>query len=596
MYDYIIVGGGSAGCVMAARLSADPDVSVLLLEAGPDDDNAEIHAPAAVNRLFQTTYDWNFRTVPQHRANGRSIYWPRGRVLGGSSSINTMIYIRGSRHDYQAWRDDHGATGWTYPDLMPYFLRAEDNARTASKSDKSKNNKTARDLYHATGGPLAVMDTPHHSKQAQAFIDAAAEQGMPRNADFNGPDQDGVGWYQVTQRKGRRWSAADAYLHPVTSRPNLTIKTNALATKVLIDNSTAIGVQFLHDGQLTSEHVNAEVILSGGAINSPQLLMLSGVGPADHLTSMGIDTVVDSPGVGANLSDHPVVPVLWSTPQLKTLWDQAGPGGAVRWQLTHRGPLTSNIAEAGGFTRSSSVEPAPNLQWHVLPAEYRDEGLADASRRAMTLMVALVDVASRGRIKLRSSDPRHRPAIDPGYLSDAEGKDAATLLHGVKLARELATAKSMSGICKGEIAPGPHARADADLTQYIQNAVATLYHPVGTCAMGGSARWSSVVDPELRVRGVQNLRVVDASVMPTVPRGNTNAPTIAVAERAADLIAGRAPLAPFDPVEVVARERARQLAAAEAAAATAAALAEAEAEQHLTDLGGIAFREPDSRE
>jgi choline dehydrogenase len=591
VYDYIIVGGGSAGCVLAARLSADPDVKVLLLEAGPADDAVEIHAPAAVNRLFQTTYDWNFRTVPQHRASGRSVYWPRGRVLGGSSSINTMIYIRGSRHDYQAWRDDHGATGWTYPDLMPYFLRAEDNARMASK-----NSKTTRDLYHAAGGPLAVIDTPHHSRQAQAFIDAAAEQGMPRNADFNGPSQDGVGWYQVNQRKGRRWSAADAYLHPATTRPNLTVLTNALATKILIDNSTAIGVQFLHDGQLTTEHTDAEVILSGGAISSPQLLMLSGVGPADHLTSMGIDTVVDSPGVGANLSDHPVVPVLWTTPQLKTMLERGGPAGQMRWQFTHRGPLTSNIAEAGGFTRSSSAELAPDLQWHVLPGEYRDEGLADPVRRAMTVMVALIDVASRGRIKLRSNDPRHRPAIDPGYLSDAEGKDLATLLHGVKVARELATAKPLRAICNGEISPGPHATTDADLVQYIQNAVATLYHPVGTCAMGGNARWSSVVDPELRVRGVQNLRVVDASVMPTVPRGNTNAPTIAIAERAADLIAGRAPLAPFDPVEVLAREQAFRQAQAEAAAVTAAALAAAEADQHLTELGGIAFHEPDSPE
>jgi choline dehydrogenase len=568
VYDYIIVGGGSAGCVLAARLSADPDVKVLLLEAGPVDDADEIRAPAAVNRLFQTTYDWNFRTVPQHRAAGRSIYWPRGRVLGGSSSINTMIYIRGSRHDYQTWRDDHGCTGWTYPDVMPYFLRAEDNSRTASKSSRKSNIKTTNasaNPYHAIGGPLAVMDTPYKSKACQAFIEAAAEQGIARNDDFNGPVQDGVGWYQVTQRRGRRWSAADAYLHPAEQRPNLTVQTNALVTKVIIDDKRAIGVQVLHNGQLTTEHVNAEVILSGGAINSPQLLMLSGVGPADHLTSMGIDTIVDSPGVGANLSDHPVVPVVWTTPNVKGLWEQAGPAGAIRWQLTHRGPLTSNVAESGGFMKTAETLSAPDLQWHVLPAEYRDEGLADPARRAMTVMVALVDVASRGRIKLRSNDPRHRPAIDPGYLSDAEGKDLAALLEGIRRTRELARAKPMSAICQKELNPGLDT---GDLVQYIQNSVATLYHPVGTCAMGGSTRWASVVDPELRVRGIENLRVVDASVMPTVPRGNTNAPTIAIAERAADLIAGRAPLAPFDPAEVAAQLAAQAAAQAAAQRAT----------------------------
>ncbi len=536
MYDYIIVGAGSAGCVLAARLSADSGVKVLLLEAGPPDDALEIHAPAALNRLFQTTYDWNYRTVPQHRAGGRSIYWPRGRTLGGSSATNAMIYIRGNRYDYQTWRDDYGCTGWTYPDLLPYFLKAEDNSRGTS-------------AYHGTGGPLSVTDTPHHSKANQAFIDAAAAQGAVRNDDFNGPRQDGVGWYQVTQRKGRRWSAADAYLHPVRTRPNLTVRTSALVTKISIDNRRATGVSYLHDGELITDRAGAEVIVCGGVINSPQLLMLSGIGPADHLTSMGIDVMVDSPGVGANLSDHPAVPVVWSTPTLKSLWEQSGPAGAVRWQLTHRGPLTSNVSESGGFAATSHGLPAPDLQWHVLPAEFRDEGLADPAGRAMTVLVTLVDVASRGRIRLRSADPRHRAAIDPGYLSDGDDRDAATLLTGVKMAREFATARSMARVCATELTPGTHLTRDADLATYLSRSVVTLYHPVGTCAMGGSSRRGSVVDPDLRVRGVENLRVVDASVMPTVPRGNTNAPTIAIAERAADLIAGRAPLAPLDPAD-----------------------------------------------
>ncbi|MGH3187341.1 MAG: GMC family oxidoreductase [Streptosporangiaceae bacterium] len=536
MYDYIIVGAGSAGCVLAARLSADPSVSVLLLEAGPADDADEIHAPAALNRLFQTAYDWNYTTVPQHRAAGRSIYWPRGKVLGGSSSINAMIYIRGNRHDFQAWRDEHGCAGWGYEDLMPYFCRAEDNSRGASP-------------YHGTGGPLAVTDLRYKSTACEAFIAAAREQGAAANDDFNGPRQDGVGWYQVTQRNGRRCSAATAYLHPAMPRPNLTVLTNALVTNVIIEGGQATGVTYLRHGETKAEYVNAEVILSGGAINSPQLLMLSGIGPADHLIALGITVHVDSKGVGANLSDHPVLPVIWSTPRLRGLWEKGGNLGALRWQLTHRGPLTSNLAESGGFAHSEPGNPAPDLQLHVLPGPFRDQGLADPAQRAMTVLVGLIDVASRGRIRLRSPDPRHRPAIDPGYLS--ETRDARALVAGLKLVREFVTAKPMAAICKSELAPGAHVRSDAELLQYVQTSVATLYHPVGTCAMGGDTRWHSVLDPELRVRGVDGLRVVDASVMPTVPRGNTNAPTIAIAERAADLIAGRAPLAPADPADPV---------------------------------------------
>jgi choline dehydrogenase len=536
VFDYIIVGAGSAGCVLAARLSADPSVSVLLLEAGPADDAAEIRAPAAMNRLFQTAYDWNYLTVPQHRAAGRSIYWPRGKVLGGSSSINAMIYIRGSRYDFESWRDEHGCTGWGYEDLMPYFRRAEDNSRGAS-------------AYHGTGGPLSVSDLRYKSAACEAFIAAAREQGAAANEDFNGPRQDGVGWYQVTQRNGRRCSAATAYLHPVMSRPNLTVHTDALVTSVIIEAGQAVGVRYLRHGVAETAHVNAEVILSGGAINSPQLLMLSGIGPGDDLIEMGIDVLADSPGVGGNLSDHPVLPVIWSTPRLRGLWEKSGNANALRWQLTHRGPLTSNVAESGGFAHSEPGLLAPDLQLHVLPAPYRDQGLADPAQRAMTVLVGLVDVASRGRIRLRSTDPRHRPAIDPGYLSDP--RDARALAAGLKMAREFVTARPMAEICRSEVAPGAHIRSDAELLQYVRTSVVTLYHPVGTCAMGGESRWNSVLDPELRVRGVTGLRVVDASAMPSAPRGNTNAPTIAIAERAADLIAGRAPLAAVDPADPV---------------------------------------------
>jgi choline dehydrogenase len=503
VYDYIIVGAGSAGCVLAARLSADSGVSVLLLEAGLADDADEIRAPAAVNRLFQTSYDWNYLTVPQHRAAGRTVYWPRGKVLGGSSSINAMIYIRGNRHDFQAWKDEHGCTGWGYEDLMPYFRRAEDNSRGASP-------------YHGTGGPLAVTDPRYKSQACAAFIAAAQEQGAKANDDFNGPRQDGVGWYQLTQRNGQRCSAATAYLH---------------------------------HGEPRTERASAEVILSGGAVNSPQLLMLSGIGPAEHLIEMGIDVHADLRGVGGNLSDHPVLPVIWSTPKIRGLWEKASNTSQLRWQLTHRGPLTSNVAESGGFAHSEPGLPAPDLQLHVLPAPYQNQGLADPARRAMTVLVGLVDVASRGRIRLRSADPRHRPAIDPGYLSDQ--RDGRALAAGLKLAREFVTARPMAAICASELAPGAHVRSDAELLDYVRSSVVTLYHPVGTCTMGGDSRWNSVVDLELRVRGVTGLRVVDASVMPVVPRGNTNAPTIAIAERAADLIAGRAPLAAVDPADPV---------------------------------------------
>ncbi|MGH3175585.1 MAG: GMC family oxidoreductase [Streptosporangiaceae bacterium] len=536
MYDYIIVGAGSAGCVLAARLSADSGVSVLLLEAGLADDADEIRAPAAVNRLFQTVYDWNYLTVPQHRAGGRTVYWPRGKVLGGSSSINAMIYIRGNRHDFQTWKDEHGCAGWGYEDLMPYFRRAEDNSRGASP-------------YHGTGGPLAVTDPRYKSQACEAFIAAAQEQGAKANDDFNGPRQDGVGWYQLTQKKGQRCSAATAYLHPAMSRPNLTVLTDALVTNVIIEGGQATGVRYLHHGEPQTARANAEVILSGGAVNSPQLLMLSGIGPAEHLIEMGIDVHADLRGVGGNLSDHPVLPVIWSTPKIRGLWEKGNQANQVRWQLTHRGPLTSNVAESGGFAHSEPGLPAPDLQLHVLPAPYQNQGLADPARRAMTVLVGLVDVASRGRIRLRSADPRHRPAIDPGYLSDE--RDGRALAAGLKLAREFVTARPMAAICSSELAPGAHVRSDAELLDYVRNSVVTLYHPVGTCTMGGESRWNSVVDLELRVRGVAGLRVVDASVMPVVPRGNTNAPTIAIAERAADLIAGRAPLAAVDPADPV---------------------------------------------
>jgi choline dehydrogenase len=538
VYDYVIVGAGSAGCVLAARLSENPANRVLLLEAGPPDDADEIHIPAALNLLFQSTYDWDFRTVPQDRAQGRTIYWPRGRMLGGSSSMNAMIYIRGSRYDYDTWRDEYGCTGWGYADLMPYFLRAEANSRGA-------------DAYHGGTGPLVVSDLVYKSASTTAFVASAKECGLPDNPDFNGPQQDGCGFYQVTQQAGRRCSTADAYLRPARSRPNLEVVTDALVTRVIVEAGRAAGVRYLRRGAEETAFAESEVILSAGAVGSPHLLMLSGIGPADHLRDLGILVRVDSPGVGANLSDHPMVPVMWLTPRTPGLWEKSKPAYLIRWRYRHSGPLTSNIAEAGGFSRTRPSLPAPDLQWHALPTPYQKQGLGDPRVRAFTLFATLVDVGSRGRVWLRGDDPRHKPAIDPAYLS--ESTDIEPLVEGVRMAREFTATGPLAKMCTEELAPGPEARTETQLREFVRRELTTLFHPVGTCAMGGDSRLAasritSVVDPELRVRGVERLRVVDASVMPAVPRGNTNAPTIAIAERAADLIVGRAPLAPVDPV------------------------------------------------
>jgi choline dehydrogenase len=540
VYDYVIVGAGSAGCVLAARLSENPAVSVLLLEAGPPDTADQIHIPAALNLLFASTYDWGFRTVPQERAAGQSVYWPRGRVIGGSSSINAMIYIRGNKLDYNTWRDQYGCDGWGYNDLLPYFIRSETNSRGASP-------------YHGGSGPLSVIDPRHKSPATSAFVEAAVSAGAPANQDFNGPEQDGVGFYQVTQKEGRRCSAADAYLHPAQDRPNLTVQTDALVTSVMIEAGRAVGVRYLHRGDEKVARAEAEVILSGGAVNTPQLLMLSGIGPAEQLREHGISVVADNPGVGANLSDHPIVTALWSTPKVRGLAEQAGTRNLLRWQLTHTGPFTTNIAEAGGFARTEPGLPAPDIQWHVLPVPFRDGGLADPTDRGMSVLVTLVDVRSRGRITLSSADPRHKPLIDPGYLTDPA--DTAALVTAVGMAREIAEVRPMRKLWTAEEAPGPDVQDQNAIREFVRRDVTTIYHPVGTCAMTGDPAVNAsglpgVVDTELRVRGVEGLRVVDASVMPAVPRGNTNAPVIAVAERAADLIAGRAPLAAVEPSDL----------------------------------------------
>ena len=539
MYDYVIVGAGGAGCVLAARLSENPATRVLLLEAGPPDDADEIHIPATLNLLFQSTYDWNYQTVAAGARGG-----PLRLLAPRQDPRRVIVDQRDDLYPRQPLRLQHLARRVRLRGLGLHRPAALLPARRGQLPRCLRLPRRVR--------PALVQDLRYKSSLTTAFVDAARNSGAPANDDFNGPRQDGIGFYQVTQRHGRRWSAADAYLHPAADRPNLTVQTDALVTGIAVAGGRAVGVRYLLRGVAETARAEGEVILAAGAIGSPQLLMLSGIGPADHLRSHGIAVLADSPGVGANLSDHPAVAAMWRTPKTRGLWEQAGRKNLARWQLRHSGPMTTNIAESGGFSRSDPALPAPDLQWHALPTPYQNAGLTDPAIRALSLLVTLVAVGSRGQVRLRSADPRHKPVIDPAYLSD--GADIEPLVTGIRMARDFAAARPASRMCQSELAPGGDVHTDAEIREFIRHNLTTGHHPAGTCAMGGdsrlaASRLTSVVDPELRVRGVEGLRVVDASVMPTAPRGGTNAPTIAIAERAADLISGRAPLASVEPAD-----------------------------------------------
>ena len=519
MYDYVIVGGGSAGCVLAGRLSEDPDTRVLLLEAGEPNTRAEIHIPAAFSKLFQGDLDWNYHTVPQPGASNRSLYWPRGKVLGGSSSINAMIYIRGHHADYDGWAAD-GCDGWSYSDVLPYFKRGEDNERGAGP-------------YHGAGGPLRVEDPRGASPISTAFIDASESLGLGRTPDFNGAEQEGAGLYQLTQRRGRRESAADAYLKPARRRRNLTVWMGAFAHRIVVERGRAVGVEVEREGALQIVRAEREVLVCGGSINSPQLLMLSGIGPAEALRQQGIEVVADRAEVGENLQDHLIVGLRYALKEPISLVNAEGLGSVARYLLFRKGQLTSNVAEAGLFTDTRGGGGAPDLQFHVAPALFENHGLVPPTEHGFSLGPTLVGTKSRGRITLRSADPSEHPAIDPQAL--AHPADLATLADGVELAREIALSSAFDRWRGDEIAPLVTGRSEIE--QYVRDTCETLYHPVGTCRMGSDA--DSVVDLDLRVRGVDGLRVIDASVMPTIPNGNTNAPTMMIAEKAAELI--RAP-------------------------------------------------------
>ena len=541
MYDYVVIGGGSAGCVLAARLSEDPQMRVALLEAGGPDRSPLIHCPAGLALMARTKgLNWGFQTVPQPGLNGRCGFQPRGKVLGGSSSINAMIYMRGQRQDYDGWAAE-GNPGWRFDELLPWFQRAEANLHGA-------------DALHGADGPLSVQDLRCPNPLAERFIEAGQQAGLPLNTDFNGPSQDGVGWYQVTQRNGERCSAAKAYLTPALGRSNLDLITGAQVTRILLDGRRASGVEYLRDGSRHTLQVRAEVLLSAGALQSPQILMASGIGPGAQLQRHGIAVLHDLPGVGQHLHDHVDVVQVVDTPgstdsfglSLPAAWRTLG--DIREWRQQRTGRLTTNFAEAGGFLRSRPGEAVPDIQLHFVIGKLVDHGRKTVFGHGYSCHVCLLHPKSRGSVTLASADPLAAPLIDPGFLTEPD--DLARLLAGFKRMRQVLAQPALAALGGRELAASAAAQTDAQLTQFIRNHADTIYHPVGSCRMGNGPL--DVVDAQLRVHGVQGLRVVDASIMPRIVGGNTNAPTIMIGEKAAALIRsarlGARPAALSNPV------------------------------------------------
>jgi choline dehydrogenase-like flavoprotein len=530
MLDYIIVGGGSAGCVLAARLTEDPAIQVVLLEAGPADTSVMIHCPAGLAAIAKTgEANWKFETTPQPGLNGRRGYQPRGKVLGGSSSVNAMIYTRGQREDYDHWAA-LGNAGWSFDEVLPYFKKSESNARGA-------------DALHGGDGPLHVQDLTSPNALGPQFVQAGVQTGYVANPDFNGPTQEGVGVYQVTHKNGERFSAAKAYLTPNLNRPNLHVLTGAHTTRIVMEKKRAVGVEFVHQGETKQLRAAREVLLCAGALQSPQILMLSGIGPHDHLVKNGIATVHDLPGVGQNLHDHIDVVQVVNAPALKNTFGVslhgliAGFKGIFEWRSKRTGMLTTNFAEAGGFVKSQPEERTPDLQFHFAIAKLVNHGRTTVLGHGYSCHVCLLRPLSRGSVTLASKDPFAAPLIDPNFLGERD--DVERLIRGFKQMRTLLNQPALTQWGGKESASSIDATSDLRIEQYIRDHADTVYHPVGTCRMGigktGQGNMD-VVNHELRVHGVQGLRVVDASIMPQVVSGNTNAPTIMIAEKAADMI------------------------------------------------------------
>jgi choline dehydrogenase-like flavoprotein len=526
MTDFIIVGAGSAGCVLAERLSQNPKNHVTLLEAGAPDSSVLIHCPGGLALMAQTTQNnWAFETVPQPQLNGRRGYQPRGKTLGGSSSINAMIYIRGNAKDFDNW-EAMGNPGWGYKDVLPYFKKAENNERGA-------------DAYHGVGGPFNAANLRSPNPYSAHFVTAGVEAGYPENLDFNGADQEGVGVYQVTHKNGERHSTAKGYLALANGRPNLTILTGALTRRLLLEGKRVTGVEFLHDGQVKQLHAKKEVLLCAGAFQSPQILMLSGIGPQAHLQERGVAVQHDLPGVGQNLHDHIDIVQLFNAPGQHALFGISLKGlmnavkGIFEWRSKRTGMLTTNFAEAGGFIKSSPNEAIPDLQLHFVIAKLVNHGRTTVLGHGYSCHVCLLQPKSRGSVRLASNQASDAPLIDPNFLGEREDMDK--LIVGFKKMREILSQPALKKLGATEAESLAKVKTDADIEAFIRQYADTVYHPVGTCRMGPNPE-VDVVDATLKVHGLQGLRVVDASVMPTVVSGNTNAPTVMIAEKAAEMI------------------------------------------------------------